>query len=295
MGSLTHAQSLARSSTTVPGSFHPYGIVQQPVYQNYIPYPNYGTINDQEPQRITNPYNSMGRTLPFNKRPVDDINRYADVALETLVGDIYSLCKDQHGCRYLQKRLDERNPASVDIIFAETYMHVAELMIGIHNSACPTLHDPLILLDPFGNYLCQKLLEHCDDDKRLRIIQTVAPDLVNISLNMHGTRAVQKMIEYLTTSEQIKIATTAMDANAVTLIKDLNGNHVIQKCLNRLGSNESQFIFDAVSRHCVEVATHRHGCCVLQRCIDHASDSQKEQVIAEINNNASLLVQVSCV
>jgi hypothetical protein len=23
------------------------------------------------------------------------------------------------------------------------------------------------------------------------------------------------------------------------------------------------------------VATHRHGCCVLQRCIDHASEAQK--------------------
>lgn len=150
----------------------------------------------------------------------------------------------------------------------------------------------LTYADPFGNYLCQKLLEHCDDHRRLKIVQTVANDLVNISLNMHGTRAVQKLIEFLTTPEQIQIATAALNMNAVTLIKDLNGNHVIQKCLNRLGSSESQFIFDAVSRHCVEVATHRHGCCVLQRCIDHASDKQKVQVIAEINNNAQLLVQV---
>lgn len=153
-------------------------------------------------------------------------------------------------------------------------------------------HTLIDTTDPFGNYLCQKLLEHCDDDRRLRIVQTVAGDLVNISLNMHGTRAVQKLIEFLTTTEQIRITTAALNTNAVTLIKDLNGNHVIQKCLNRLGSAESQFIFDAVSRHCVEVATHRHGCCVLQRCIDHASDQQKVQVIAEINNNAQLLVQV---
>lgn len=150
----------------------------------------------------------------------------------------------------------------------------------------------LTVVDPFGNYLCQKLLEHCDDQRRLKIVQSVAPDLVNISLNMHGTRAVQKMIEYLTTPDQIRIATAALDTNAVTLIKDLNGNHVIQKCLNRLGSSENQFIFDAVSKYCVEVATHRHGCCVLQRCIDHASDKQKMQIIAEINHHAPMLVQV---
>lgn len=101
------------------------------------------------------------------------------------------------------------------------------------------------------------------------------------------------MIEYLTTPDQIRIATAALDTNAVTLIKDLNGNHVIQKCLNRLGSQENQFIFDAVSKYCVEVATHRHGCCVLQRCIDHASDKQKMQIITEINHHAPMLIQVS--
>lgn len=67
----------------------------------------------------------------------------------------------------------------------------------------------------------------------------------------------------------------ALNPNVVTLIKDLNGNHVIQKCLNRLASEDNQFIYNAVSQHCIEVATHRHGCCVLQRCIDHASEQQK--------------------
>lgn len=82
------------------------------------------------------------------------------------------------------------------------------------------------------------------------------------------------------------------------LIKDLNGNHVIQRCLNRLQpegnsliflkqmiyyfpkqkkKKDNQFIYDAVTKgtNCIQVATHRHGCCVLQRCIDHASKTQK--------------------
>jgi len=52
-----------------------------------------------------------------------------------------------------------------------------------------------------------------------------------------------------------------------------------------------QFIYNAVAAHCVEVATHRHGCCVLQRCIDHASDSQRVQLVTEITYNALTLVQ----
>lgn len=56
--------------------------------------------------------------------------------------------------------------------------------------------------DPFGNYLCQKLLEYSTDEQRNVICESVAQDLVNISLNMHGTRAVQKMIDFLSTKRQ---------------------------------------------------------------------------------------------
>jgi hypothetical protein len=59
--------------------------------------------------------------------------------------------------------------------------------------------------DPFGNYLCQKLLEYSTDEQRSLICESVAQDLVNISLNMHGTRAVQKMIDFLSTRRQASI------------------------------------------------------------------------------------------
>lgn len=52
-----------------------------------------------------------------------------------------------------------------------------------------------------------------------------------------------------------------------------------------------KFIFDAVGTSCVAVGTHRHGCCVLQRCIDHASGYQKANLIGQITENAFALVQ----
>jgi hypothetical protein len=60
--------------------------------------------------------------------------------------------------------------------------------------------------DPFGNYLCQKLLEYSTDEQRNVICDSVAQDLVNISLNMHGTRAVQKMIDFLSTRRQASVS-----------------------------------------------------------------------------------------
>jgi hypothetical protein len=146
------------------------------------------------------------------------------------------------------------------MIFRETYGHFPDLMT-----------------DPFGNYLCQKLLEYSTEEQRSAICESVANELVGISLNMHGTRAVQKMIDFLSTPRQpnqIRTIIYALSMNVVSLIKDLNGNHVIQKCLNRLIPEDNQFIYNAIAAHCMEVATHRHGCCVLQRSIDHAADCE---------------------
>jgi len=50
--------------------------------------------------------------------------------LEQLKGQIYSLCKDQHGCRYLQKRLEENNELYVTMIYEEAFEYMAELMSG---------------------------------------------------------------------------------------------------------------------------------------------------------------------
>lgn len=142
------------------------------------------------------------------------VNRFSGVRIEDLQGELLNLCKDQHGCRYLQKKLEEGDSAHRDLIFHETYGHFPELMT-----------------DPFGNYLCQKLLEYSTEEQRSAIIESVSSELVGISLNMHGTRAVQKMVDFLASprqQKQIRTLIYALSVNVVALIKDLNGNHVGQ-------------------------------------------------------------------
>ena len=104
----------------------------------------------------------------------------------------------------------------------------------------PKLQHILITLDPFGNYLCQKLFEYSTDEQRTVLINNAAPKMVEIALNAHGTRALQKMIEFITTREQIQTVINALNNRVVELIQDLNGNHVIQKCLNRLSAEDAQ-------------------------------------------------------
>ncbi|ODV91821.1 hypothetical protein CANCADRAFT_22238 [Tortispora caseinolytica NRRL Y-17796] len=215
------------------------------------------------------------RTIQGNSRVhSSDANRFQNVPLDKFVGEIFSLCRDQHGCRYLQKKLEENNPQYLDIIYSETKDRFVELMT-----------------DPFGNYLCQKLIYYTDEDQLTVIVKNCVPHLIPIAFNQYGTRALQKMIESLKSPYQVSLIINALKGSVVELIRDLNGNHVIQKCLNCLSHEQAQFIYDVVGKNCVVVGTHRHGCCVLQRCIDHASPEQKDQLVAVIVRNALSLVQ----
>ena len=85
---------------------------------------------------------------------------------------------------------------------------------------------------------------------------------------MHGTRAVQRLIEYLKNPDevlcyialhaltiQILLIRDSLRNSIVRLIQDLNGNHVIQRCLHVLSFEDKQFIFDAVTEegHIIDV------------------------------------------
>ncbi|OTB05440.1 hypothetical protein M426DRAFT_72919 [Hypoxylon sp. CI-4A] len=242
---------------------------------NYPPqnFPGYGPVyQGPSPQQQRD---SQQRVIQQRRTQDNEaMSRFANATLDQVEGNIYELCKDQHGCRFLQKQLENRDPTQIHIIWEETNQHVVELMT-----------------DPFGNYLCQKLLEYCSDDERTVLIQNATQDMVRIALNQHGTRALQKMIEFVSTPTHVQLIIQALRFRVVELIQDLNGNHVIQKCLNKLSAPDAQFIFSAVGNHCVEVGTHRHGCCVLQRCIDHATGDQKLWLVNKIIENACRLVQ----
>ncbi|KAK7363148.1 hypothetical protein VNO77_05279 [Canavalia gladiata] len=224
-------------------------------------------------------YQDVGtRENPRNARincSLPSVSKYNSLA--EAQGYIYLMAKDQHGCRFLQRMFDEGTREDVQVIFNEIIDHAVELM-----------------MNPFGNYLMQKLLDVCNEEQRMQILLIITEEpgqLVRISLNTHGTRVVQKLIETLRTRQQISLVVSALEPGFLALIKDLNGNHVVQRCLLCLSNEDNQFIFGAAAKYCVDIATHQHGCCVLQRCIGHASGQHRERLIAEISANALLLAQ----
>ena len=66
---------------------------------------------------------------------------------------VLSVAKDQNGCRFLQRKFDEGGAASIAMVFPEVLDNLIELMV-----------------DPFGNYLIQKLLDRCSEEQRLQVL-----------------------------------------------------------------------------------------------------------------------------
>ncbi|XP_018448636.2 pumilio homolog 9-like [Raphanus sativus] len=194
-----------------------------------------------------------------------------------IYGSVSLMAKDQIGCRALQKLVEEGTFHDFNAIFRGIINHL------IHVS-----------MDQFGNYLVQKMIDLCDEEQRTLILSVLTSkplDLIQICLNNYGTRVVQKMIESVKTKKQIEMVKSGLEPCCLALVKSLNGNHVIQTCLTSLGPKDNKFVVEVATKYCAEIATHRHGCCLLQCCVANTAGEQRERLVDEISRNALQLSQ----
>lgn len=56
-------------------------------------------------------------------------DRFADAKLDDFVGKLFELCKDQNGCRFLQKKIEE-SAKQLELVFNEIHQHFSQLMTG---------------------------------------------------------------------------------------------------------------------------------------------------------------------
>ena len=69
---------------------------------------------------------------------------------------------------------------------------------------------------PFGNYLCQKLLEHSSEEQLYAVISKIATSTVELSKNLHGTRVIQKLIDLSYDSPTLIVALSRSFTGHVT-------------------------------------------------------------------------------
>lgn len=220
----------------------------------------------------------------------DDSAKFLNASIDDFKGQIYSLCRDQHGCRFLQRQLDINDVNKKESKKGSNGLTSPKVN---ENNAATLIFDEIntkvveLMTDQFGNYLIQKLLDQITVKQRVQLIRNSCQSFIQISFDSHGTRALQKLIEVITTQEENLIIIKSFENDIVSLSRDLNGNHVVQKMLTKFNYKPSniQFIFDAAAKNCIKISTHRHGCCVLQRCLDYGSVDQCKQLSLVIAKN----------
>jgi len=208
-------------------------------------------------------------------------NAYMNVrSASELEGEILRLSRQQVGCRLLQRLLETDEPGRL-IILNEVFSSLNTLVI-----------------DPFGHHLVLRILDFVKYADRKRILNQLNEDLVAVSLNVHGTRVVQKLLECMENTDEFELIERAFEVFVITLAKDVYGMHVVLRCLHRIPAPspdskgpDNTFIFREITKNIVSVATHKHGCCVVQWCIDYANVEQRKALVNVIVENALELAQ----
>ncbi|MBA0565956.1 hypothetical protein Golob_010811 [Gossypium lobatum] len=214
------------------------------------------------------------------------------LSLGDLRGRLVALAKDQYGCKFLQKSVEKASKEEIDMVFMEVIDHVCELM---SNS--------------FANFVVQKVVDVCSEEQKNQILLMVIKNrfrLVEICLNLHGARAVQKLLEKLTTQQQISLFMSALSPGAVALSKDLNGHRVIQYCLKNFSDEDNKVAlildYNYVVQHILELketqttesllrqlqgnyaslSCNRYGSNVVERCLLESEEPLTTRIIVEL-------------
>ncbi|CCH61582.1 hypothetical protein TBLA_0F00380 [Henningerozyma blattae CBS 6284] len=195
--------------------------------------------------------------------------------------DFVSLARDQYGCRFLQKKLESngKNQLFKDQLFEELK---------------PILLD--LIMDPFGNYLIQKLIVYLDSNQIIDLLNLIHSNFGAISSNQFGTRSLQKVIDSVDIDDPVQTELLLMgfkeylsNDQLINLINDLNGNHVIQKLIFKFKDSilNLDFLIDSIclGTNIIKISTHKHGCCVLQKLLNLIQLSQFEKISIRILSN----------
>ena len=137
--------------------------------------------------------------------------------------------------------------------------------------------------DQYGNYVIQKFIENCDKSYIPKIFEKVIiqqlikikNSLLLISVNNHGTRVFQKLLDHIYHENEYQILKDFLHSNFNKLIFDINGNHVIQKSLLIFNKNNNQFLYDEIAKNIIEISKIKQGGCIILKAFDNSNEEQK--------------------
>jgi hypothetical protein len=189
-----------------------------------------------------------------------------------LAQNIVVLGKDQSACRYIQKIINE-NPSETLRIF---YGPICDNILQLIN-------------DQFGNYLIQKILAYLNEEQLINILQLIRFQFYEICCNNHGTRVLQKFLDYSKTPKVVNSFYNLLKPLITPLLKELKGTFIVQK-FAKVYPNYGNEINEIIIQNSPDLSTHRHGCCVIQNYLELKDPIMTPRLLDKLIENCLLLI-----
>ena len=94
-------------------------------------------------------------------------------------------------------------------------------------------------------------------------MESLKGKIYELSLYIYGCRVMQQLINFIV-EKYISEITLELKVHFFKYIEDQNGNHVIQKLIERLKPGENKDIYDVVYDNLVDFSKHQYGCRVIR-------------------------------
>ncbi|CAG9317428.1 unnamed protein product [Blepharisma stoltei] len=188
--------------------------------------------------------------------------------LADIRGRIAEMSREQAGSRYLQQKIETVLPEDKQLIFEEIYRAGFGLLV-----------------DVFGNYVVQKVLEYGNLEQRRSIANLMSGRVIELSTHMYGCRVVQKALEVVEIDQKRYLA-HELRGHVEKCVEDQNANHVVQKCVEVLPYPYMSFIVDDLRMNTIYWAEHAYGCRVVQRIIEFCPKEAIMDMVNAIIRNA---------
>lgn len=200
---------------------------------------------------------------------------YRNESYEFLSYNLYLLLKDQLACKFLQEKLDTDPQKSVYYFY-------------------PALIPNLLFLikDSFANYFIQKICYFLNEEQIENILKTLTPQFLDICCDIHGTRAIQGIMNTLQTEKIRKLFFEIIQPIFISLINDISGIHIIYKIINEFPEFLNQINL-IVFNNCLILATHKRGCLFLQNyliMLNNIKSDYKQNIINNLLKNCLILI-----
>ncbi|KAF9598219.1 hypothetical protein IFM89_025920 [Coptis chinensis] len=188
-----------------------------------------------------------------------------------LTGHVLPLSLQMYGCRVIQKnhhKILGFGCSCVTIwMIKETNLVTVPTRFGTHIEYLGVLDDR------------SQLLSIVIPINKLSLPQSANADLTLVRSSSPLPGDVMAL-EVVDVGQQTQMV-AELDGSIMKCVRDQNGNHVIQKCIECVPQDRIQFIVSSFYGQVVALSTHPYGCRVIQRVLEHCDDEDTQRIIME--------------